>query len=102
MQPLIQPCDREIVQNFVRHHFEDCLILIVSNREPYIHTMRGDQINCEKSVGGLTVALDPVMQTVAASGSRTDQATPMPRSPIAAVKWLCPLTTPLTPSSESG
>ncbi len=64
MQPLIQPCDREIVQNFVRHHFEDCLILIVSNREPYIHTMRGDQINCEKSVGGLTVALDPVMQTV--------------------------------------
>ena len=64
MKTLIEPYTPEMVQDFVRHHFEDCPMLIVSNREPYIHTMRGDTIQCKKSVGGLTAALDPIMQTV--------------------------------------
>ena len=64
MKTLIQPSSREIVRDFVGHHFQDCPMLIVSNREPYAHTMRGDKIECKESVGGLTAALDPIMQAV--------------------------------------
>ncbi len=38
------------------------LFLVVSNREPYVHTVSGDEIVCNRPVGGLTEALDPVMR----------------------------------------
>ena len=38
------------------------LFLVVSNREPYIHAMSGDEIVCNRPVSGLTEALDPVMR----------------------------------------
>lgn len=40
----------------------DYLFLVVSNREPFIHTMSGDEIICHRPVSGLTEALDPVMR----------------------------------------
>ena len=40
----------------------DYLFLVVSNREPFIHTMSGDKIVCQRPVSGLTEALDPVMR----------------------------------------
>ena len=40
----------------------DYLFLIVSNREPYIHTMSDKKIICNRPVSGLTEALDPVMR----------------------------------------
>lgn len=40
----------------------DHLFLVVSNREPYIHTMSGNEIVCNRPVSGLTEALDPVMR----------------------------------------
>ncbi|MFC2056170.1 trehalose-6-phosphate synthase [Chloroflexota bacterium] len=40
----------------------DYLFLVVSNREPYIHTISGDKIVCNRPVSGLTEALDPVMR----------------------------------------
>ncbi|UCH52160.1 MAG: trehalose-6-phosphate synthase [Chloroflexota bacterium] len=36
--------------------------MVVSNREPYIHILSGDEIQCIIPASGLTVALDPVMQ----------------------------------------
>ncbi len=55
---------QETVRRFVRERLEDALIVSVSNREPYVHYMAGDEIRWRQSIGGLTVALDPVMQAV--------------------------------------
>lgn len=46
----------------VQRKIGDSLFLVTSNREPYIHTLPGDKIICNRSGGGLTEALDPVMQ----------------------------------------
>ncbi|MBI4355153.1 MAG: trehalose-6-phosphate synthase [Candidatus Omnitrophica bacterium] len=35
---------------------------MVSNREPYLHVLQGDEIRCQQPASGLTAALDPVMQ----------------------------------------
>jgi len=40
----------------------DHLFLVVSNREPYIHTIRDNEIVCNRPVSGLTEALDPVVR----------------------------------------
>ncbi|MEW5945628.1 MAG: trehalose-6-phosphate synthase [bacterium] len=40
-------------------------LIIVTNREPYVHTYAdGDEISCSIPTGGVTAALDPVMQDV--------------------------------------
>jgi alpha,alpha-trehalose-phosphate synthase [UDP-forming] len=36
--------------------------IVVSNREPYIHRLEGDEVICERPVSGLVTALDPVMR----------------------------------------
>ncbi|MDP3063793.1 MAG: trehalose-6-phosphate synthase [Chloroflexota bacterium] len=40
----------------------DTPLVIVSNREPYIHEFSGDTIRCVAPASGLTTALDPVMR----------------------------------------
>ncbi len=37
-------------------------LVVVSNREPYIHEWMGGKVVCMRPAGGLTTALDPVMQ----------------------------------------
>jgi trehalose 6-phosphate synthase len=50
-------------------------LIVVSNREPYSHEFRNDAVEVQQAVGGLTAALDPVMQacggTWVAHGSGT-------------------------------
>ena len=60
----MEPENQETVRRFVEDHLGDALIVSVSNREPYVHYMDGDEIRWRQSISGLTVALDPVMQTV--------------------------------------
>ena len=50
------------LQELVKDKLSDRLFIVVSNREPYIHVLSGDDIQCTVPVSGLTVALDPVMQ----------------------------------------
>lgn len=38
-------------------------LVVVSNREPYVHTRIEEEIAVQRPVGGLVAALDPVMQT---------------------------------------
>jgi trehalose 6-phosphate synthase len=52
----------KILRDTVRELLGDRLFMVVSNREPYIHTFEGDQIVCQVPSGGLTAALDPVMR----------------------------------------
>ncbi|MBN1190720.1 MAG: trehalose-6-phosphate synthase [Dehalococcoidales bacterium] len=46
----------------VHSRLTDYLIIVVSNREPYIHSFSEGGIKVEKPPSGLTVALDPIMQ----------------------------------------
>src|SRR5262249_46438575 len=38
-------------------------LIVVANREPYIHTYRDGRVEWMRPAGGLTAALDPVMRT---------------------------------------
>jgi trehalose 6-phosphate synthase len=53
---------RESLNNLVREKLSGYLFVVVSNREPYIHTFSGRKIVTHVPASGLTVALDPVMQ----------------------------------------
>jgi len=55
--------DKDRLYQLVQEELGDYLFLVVSNREPYIHTMSGDEIICQRPVSGLTEALDPVMRS---------------------------------------
>jgi alpha,alpha-trehalose-phosphate synthase [UDP-forming] len=48
--------------DLVREKLHDYRFIIVSNREPYIHSFSGKQITVKVPASGLTIALDPVMQ----------------------------------------
>ncbi|NUQ47336.1 MAG: trehalose-6-phosphate synthase, partial [Phycisphaerae bacterium] len=37
-------------------------VLVVSNREPYIHVRRGEQIDVQRPASGLVTALEPIMR----------------------------------------
>lgn len=54
---------RDSLRNLVQEKLRDYLFIVVSNREPYIHTFSGREIKCQVPASGLTVALDPVMRT---------------------------------------
>jgi len=54
--------DKDRLYHLVQEKLGDHLFLVVSNREPYIHTMSGDKVVCNRPVSGLTEALDPVMR----------------------------------------
>jgi len=54
--------DKDRLYQLVQERLGDYLFLAVSNREPYIHTMSGSEIVCNRPVSGLTEALDPVMR----------------------------------------
>jgi trehalose 6-phosphate synthase len=53
---------RESLDDLVREKLSGYLFVVVSNREPYVHTFSGRKIVTEVPASGLTVALDPVMQ----------------------------------------
>jgi trehalose-6-phosphate synthase len=54
---------RKDLQEVVKNKLSDYLFMVVSNREPYIHSYFGDAIECKVPASGLTIALDPVMQS---------------------------------------
>jgi alpha,alpha-trehalose-phosphate synthase [UDP-forming] len=54
--------NREALYRLVREKLGDRLFVVVSNREPYVHTLSGDKICWHKPVSGLTEALDPVLR----------------------------------------
>ncbi len=53
---------KESLCELVHNQLKDYLFIVVSNREPYIHTFTGNEIKWSIPASGLTVALDPVMQ----------------------------------------
>ena len=55
--------NREGLKEFIKQKMADYLFVIVSNREPYVHTFQGEEIKCGMPASGVTMALDPVMQS---------------------------------------
>jgi trehalose 6-phosphate synthase len=53
---------RESLDELVREKLSGYVFVVVSNREPYIHTFSSRKIVTQVPASGLTVALDPVMQ----------------------------------------
>ncbi len=41
--------------------------IVVSNREPYIHRLDGEEVVCERPISGLVTALEPVMRACGAT-----------------------------------
>jgi len=54
--------NKEKLYRLVRAKLADKLFIVVSNREPYVHTVSGEKIKWDRSVSGLTEALDPVLR----------------------------------------
>jgi trehalose 6-phosphate synthase len=50
------------LRTLVHERLGDAQVVVVSNREPYIHSHAGDEIVCQVPAGGLVTALDPVMR----------------------------------------
>ncbi|MDD5557837.1 MAG: trehalose-6-phosphate synthase [bacterium] len=53
---------RDDLHRLVREKMTDYLLVIVSNREPYVHTMRKGKVVFSRGTGGVITALDPVMR----------------------------------------
>lgn len=53
---------KEDLQKLIQEKMGDYLFVVVSNRQPYVHVSRLGGVDCQRSVGGVVTALDPVMQ----------------------------------------
>jgi trehalose 6-phosphate synthase len=53
---------RDTLQDLIRRTFRGRPFVVVSNREPYIHTYGDGKVQTLRPASGLTVALDPVMR----------------------------------------
>ena len=56
------PWTKENLRDIVKEKIGEHKFIVVSNREPYIHTYSEKGIRCITPASGMTVALDPVMK----------------------------------------
>ena len=73
------PCDPDRLRSIIAAQLGAGKLIVVSNREPYVHSRRGDAIRVTAPAGGLVTALDPVLRTcggtwVAHGGGDADRA----------------------------
>ena len=54
--------NKESLHRFVNENMRGRRLIVVSNREPYIHTREGSGIRCHAPASGLTTALDPILK----------------------------------------
>lgn len=53
---------RGTLKQLLRRELKNHLLVVVSNRQPYIHVHRRGRIACLRPASGMALALDPVMQ----------------------------------------
>jgi len=71
--------DKQRLESTVRERLGGAKLIVVANREPFIHVYDGEEIHCMRPASGLTTALDPVMRAcggvwVAHGGGSADRA----------------------------
>ncbi|CDK99785.1 trehalose-6-phosphate synthase [Magnetospirillum gryphiswaldense MSR-1 v2] len=52
----------ESLRNLLRNELPDAEVLVVSNREPYIHNLEDGQVALQRPASGLVTALEPIMR----------------------------------------
>jgi len=55
----------ETFRNLLRHELRGQEVIVVSNREPYLHVRQGDTIEVWRPASGLVTALEPIMRACA-------------------------------------
>lgn len=53
---------RDTLHQVIERALQGYHLVVVSNREPYVHRLEAGQIVCERPVSGLVTALEPVMR----------------------------------------
>jgi trehalose 6-phosphate synthase len=56
------PWDKERLLEVARTRLDGARLVVVANREPFIHVYDGEEIHCMRPASGLATALDPVMR----------------------------------------
>jgi trehalose 6-phosphate synthase len=51
-----------LLQDTVREKLGNRRLVVVSNREPYLHLYAGEQVVCERPASGMVSGLDPVLR----------------------------------------
>lgn len=69
---------KESMRKILQEKIGDNLLIVVSNREPYVHRWKDGQIVCEKPASGLVTAMDPILKAtegvwIAASSGNADK-----------------------------
>jgi trehalose 6-phosphate synthase len=82
------PWTKERLEDVARTRLGGAKLVVVANREPFIHTRDRSGIRCNRPASGLTTALDPVMQAcggvwVAHGSGNADRATADERGRVA-------------------
>lgn len=62
LQKLDSPWTEQRLKVFIKDILKDRTIFMVSNREPYIHTKSGKEINYYVPASGMVTAIEPIMQ----------------------------------------
>jgi trehalose-6-phosphate synthase len=68
------------LSDLLSSEFSDYRFVVVSNREPYIHTESSGKIECKRPASGMAAALDPILRAsggvwVAHGGGNADRVT---------------------------
>lgn len=53
---------REALHELIETRLRDHRLIVVANREPYIHRVVGDRVECVLPASGMATALDPIMR----------------------------------------
>ncbi|MBI4250022.1 trehalose-6-phosphate synthase [Candidatus Uhrbacteria bacterium] len=62
LERLASPWTAERLKEFVTENAKDRTIVLISNREPYIHTKKGNEITYHVPASGMVTAVEPIMQ----------------------------------------
>jgi len=54
---------QQLLEKTIKDRMGDCLLVVVSQRQPYRHELKKGKPVCQREPGGLVTALNPVMQT---------------------------------------
>ncbi len=53
---------KENLQTLIKDNMSDYMFVVVSSRQPYVHTFKKGKIECQRGAGGVVTALDPIMR----------------------------------------
>ena len=62
LEKIDSPWTKERLKEFVKKYLLDRQIIMISNREPFIHTKEGKKIGYYIPASGMVTAIDPIMQ----------------------------------------